>query len=470
MKNKKKDNKLSRRNFIKGCAACAAMGSIPLFSSLLNLGMINGASAASGIGEEYQALVCILLAGGNDSFNMLVPRGTEEYQQYASSRGDLALPRENLLPLNVMESNGREFGLHYGMSELQQLFDQGVAAFVSNIGTLVEPITNFQEYESGSKSLPLGLFSHADQIEQWQTSIPDKRAGIGVGGRIADLLQQSIGNTSISMNISVSGTNIFQTGNTVSEFSIGPDGPQNIIGYRGSDPFEVILTQSIDSLLNQEYKNIFEQGYANKLKSTLEAQEFFSQALENTPPLTTTFSDTQFSRDLSMVAEIINARDQLGQRRQIFFILFGGWDHHDNTLPLQEQMLPVVSKGLHEFYNALSEMGVTNQVTTFTISDFGRTLTSNGKGSDHGWGGNQIVMGGAVNGSRIFGTYPVLTLGSELDVGRGRFIPTLSTDEFFAELALWFGVGGSELSFILPNIKRFYDPSSGTPPIGFLNI
>ena len=468
-KKENKKNFISRRDFIKGCAACGAMGSIPLFSSLLNLGMINGASAAS-IGGDYKALVCILLAGGNDSFNMLVPRSDAEFGEYQNSRGDLALQQSELLPLNVQMGDGREFGLHPGMPELQQLFDSGAAAFISNVGTLIELVANVQEFESGSRLLPLGLFSHADQIEQWQTSLPDKRTGIGWGGRMADLLQQSIGNTNISMNISLSGTNIFQAGNTVSEFSVGSGGPEGIIGYRGSDPFEELLTQSIDSLLNQEYQNIFEQAYANKLKNTLEAEEIFRQSLENSTPLATTFSDSQLSRNFSFIANIMNARASLGQQRQIFFILFGGWDHHDDTLPLQQQMLPVVSRGLSEFYNALVEMNLTNQVTTFTISDFGRTLTSNGKGSDHAWGGNQIVMGGAVNGSRIYGTYPILALDNQLDVGRGRLIPTLSTDQFFAELALWFGVSGSELSSILPNIGRFYDTSSTTLPIGFINM
>lgn len=461
---------MNRRSFLKGCGVtCAAMGSLPFFSSFLNLGMISSASAAN-IGEDYKAMVCILLAGGNDSFNMLVPKGNAEYQEYSSARGDLALVQNELLSLNDLEGDGREFGLHPGMPELQQLFNSGAASFITNVGTLIEPVTNAQEFEAGSKLLPLGLFSHADQIEQWQTSLPDRRTGIGWAGKMNDLLQGLIGNNNISMNISLSGTNIFQTGNQTTEFSVGSEGTTSIIGYRGDGPFEQILTQSIDSMLNLEYRNIFEQAYANKLRNSLDAEREFSEAIFSTDSLNTPFSNTPFSNNLKFIANTINARSSLGLKRQVFFVLFGGWDHHDDTLPLQQQMLPVVSKGLNELYNALVEMDLVDSVVTFTTSDFARTLTSNGKGSDHGWGSNQVIMGGGVKGSRIFGNYPVLALNNPLDVGRGVLIPTTSTDEFFAELALWFGVEGSELTSILPNIGRFYNTSSTTAPIGFLNI
>ena len=463
------NNKFGRRKFLKGVGACAAMGSLPLFSSLLNMGMITGASAAT-IGDDYKALICILLAGGNDSFNMLVPTSDAEYAEYAASRGDLALEKSSLLPLNVQNGDGREFGLHPGMPELQSLFNNGYACFIANIGTLIEHVDNAIQFESGSKLLPLGLFSHADQIEQWQTSLPDKRTGIGWGGRMADLLEQAIGSNSVSMNISVSGSNIFQTGNNTTEFSVDSGGVTGIYGYKGGDPFNILRTQAIDSMLNMEYKNLFEQAYINKLNTTLESQAQFSLALETTTPLNSFFSDNQFSRNLSFIANIINARTSLAQKRQVFFVLFGGWDHHDDTINNQQQMLPIVSRGISEFYSSLQEMNITNDVVTFTISDFGRTLTSNGKGSDHAWGGNQIVMGGGINGSELHGNYPNLALDNPLDVGRGRLIPKISTDEFFAEIALWFGISGSELQSILPNIGRFYDTSSGSAPIGFLNI
>ncbi len=465
-----KGSSISRRTFLKGTgAACAAMGSLPFFSSFLNLGMISSASAAN-IGQEYKAMVCILLAGGNDSFNMLVPKGNAEYQEYKAARGDLALSQNDLLSLNIIEGDGREFGLHPGMGELSQLFNSGAASFITNVGTLVEPLANVQEVEAGAKLLPLGLFSHADQIEQWQTSLPDQRTGIGWGGRMNDLLEGLIGNNNISMNISLSGTNIFQTGNQTTEFSVSPEGTNSIIGYQGEDPYEQILTQSIDSMLNLNYKNIFEQAYANKLRTSLDTEMAFREAVMSVKSVSTEFSENEFSKSLKFIANTINARNSLGLKRQVFFVLFGGWDHHDDTLPLQGEMLPVVSKGLYEFHSALNEMGITKDVVTFTISDFGRTLTSNGKGSDHAWGSNQIVMGGGVKGGRIFGDYPVLALDNPLDVGRGVLIPTISTDEFFAELALWFGVTGSELSQILPNIGRFYDTGSGSAPLGFLNI
>jgi uncharacterized protein (DUF1501 family) len=186
------------------------------------------------------------------------------------------------------------------------------------------------------------------------------------------------------------------------------------------------------------------------------------------PPLQTVFSDTGLSQNLRMIAQTIAARQALGMCRQTFFVEFGGWDHHDEVIVNQETMLPVVSMALSEFNSALIELGVENQVTTFTASDFGRTLTSNGRGSDHAWGGNQIIMGGAVNGGDIYGSYPTLFEGNSLDTGRGRLIPTTSIDAYFAELALWFGVPAADLELVLPNIRRFYDPASGSPPIGFL--
>ena len=463
---------LSRRRFL-GQASCAAVGSASLFSTLLNLGATNSAAGYHASGnDDYKALVCLFLGGGNDSFNMLIPRGNQEYNEYKTIRADLALAQDTLLPITPASSNGREFGLHPTIPEVKQLFDEGSLCFMANVGTLVEP-TTLKTYESGLAKLPLGLYSHSDQIMHWQTALPDQRSATGWGGRMADLLYSMNNNDKISMNISLSGSNVFQAGRNTVEYSIEPkSGSTGIEGYGPGqeDVFNQLRTAAIESMLDLQYQNLFEQTFVNITRRALAAHEQFSSAIAGVSPFTTTFSTNNISRSFHMIAKTIAARQALGMKRQTFFVLFDGWDHHDEVLKTQAKMLPIVSKALFEFYSALKEMGMQNNVTTFTASDFGRTLTSNGRGSDHAWGGNQIVMGGAVKGGDIYGTYPSLYANNPLDTGRGRLIPTTSVDEFFAEMALWYGVQASDLNRVLPNIGRFYSTDSTSMPVGFMNL
>jgi uncharacterized protein (DUF1501 family) len=229
-----------------------------------------------------------------------------------------------------------------------------------------------------------------------------------------------------------------------------------------------VRTEAIDGLLGVPYPHLFETTFAARMRSAIDAHVEFSPAIAAVPPLATQFSNTTLSRRLRMIALTIAARDALCMRRQTFFVEAGGWDHHDEVLQNQEAMLPVVSRALSEFQSALDELGVADQVTTFTASDFGRTLSSNGRGSDHAWGGNHLVLGGSVQGGDIYGSFPALHAGSPLDTGRGRLIPTTSVDEYFADLALWFGVPAADLDLVLPNLERFYAADSSVPPIGML--
>ena len=464
--------KYSRRQFI-GTASCAALGSTTFFSTLFNLGMTNAAAAAARplFGNDYKALVCILLAGGNDSFNMLIPRGPAEYAEYAEIRSNLAIPQANILPINPATNDGKEYGVHPSMPEVQQLFESGQLAFLSNVGTLVTP-TTMSEIMNGTANLPLGLYSHADQIQQWQTSIPDERATTGWAGRMADILNSMNTNQNISMNISLAGNNLFQSGNQVVEYPILPygNGSIGITGYGEGGAFNQIRTAAISNMLEQEYQNLFEKTYADVTRNAQEAHELFSTAIAQVDPFSTQFSNNYVSNSLEMVAKTIASRNTLGACRQTFFVTFGGWDHHDELTNNQENMLGILSQALNDFNNAMVELGLENDVTTFTISDFARTLTSNGNGSDHGWGGNQLVMGGAVNGGDIYGTYPALYEDGPLDLGRGVFLPTLSADEFFAELALWFGVSTGDLDQVFPNITNFYSPGNPDLPIGFMQV
>ena len=457
---------MTRRNFLThSCALGAASATVS--TSLLQLGFARNAAAQNA--SDYKALVCILLAGGNDSYNMVVPIDDDQYGEYRGIRADLALEQNVLLALPGTAANGRRYGLHPGMPELQSLYTSGDAGLIANVGTLLEAF-DAQAVEAGTARLPLGLFSHSDQIAQWQTAVPDARIAQGWGGRIADLMQDVNVANGVSMNISLSGSNVFQSGNEATEYSVEADGDgaPGVNAYDDGTEFGDLRKRMVDDLLAVQQQNIFRREYSRRLRAAIDAHAVFVDALQTAPVLSTTFSSHYFSRSLRQVARIISARDALGATRQTFFITVGGWDHHDDVLDNQAAMLPAISRGLREFRDALLELAVFDDVTTFTISDFGRTLTSNGKGSDHGWGGHHVVMGGQVGGGRIYGDYPLLSASSPLDVGRGVYAPTTSVDEYFAELALWFGVATAELAEILPNVGRFYTPGSGSPPMGFL--
>lgn len=451
------------------------MSMLPFMSSLLSLNKLNAAAGSAlnlSASNDYRALVCVLLAGGNDSYNMLVPRGDGEYATYATTRSNLALPQESILPLSQSLQTGLDLGIHPSMPEIKQLYDQQKVSFIANVGTLVEPTTRDQ-INNQQVRLPVGLFSHSDQAMQWQTSVPQDREALGWGGKMADLLTSMNENDNISMNISLSGNNVFQVGQETVQYTINPaaGGAETIFGYNGPGVFEQIQTSVIDNLLEQQYQNIFQQTYANTINTGLRANEEFANAIAGVPPLSTPFNaNNELSVNLNMIARTIAARDTLQFRRQVFFVVVGDWDHHDELTNAHAASLTQVSQAFGEFQVALAELGVEDCVTTFSISDFARTLTSNGNGTDHGWGGNAMVMGGAVNGGEVFGLYPDLAIQSSLDVGDGVLIPTTSTDEYFAELALWMGVSPNDLSAVLPNIGNFYSPGSPELPIGFMNL
>jgi len=463
---------ISRRNFLR-TSSCAALGSTTLLSTLTNLKFMNAASMANSstlLTGDYKALICLLLKGGNDSHNMLIPREPSEYAHYATSRTQVAIPRDTILSLN-----GSNYGLHPTMTAAQQLYNNGELSFISNIGTLVRPTD--KPSALSETNLPLGLFSHSDQVQQWQTSVPDSRSSIGWGGRIADMMNSLNDNPNVSMNVSLSGTNIFQTGESSIEYSIDREqGATGIIGYNDMDnQFLAVRNQGIDNIVDANYTDIFKKTYIDVIKNSRDASAVVSEALLDAPFVDDLFvSDTELSDALRMVARMIGSREQLGAKRQIFFVEVNGYDNHDDLLAQHTILLNELSEGLAELNAALKRIGAHDCVTTFTSSDFGRTLTYNGEGTDHAWGGNVLVMGGPVQGGNIYGDYPLLELAGELELSNnpmysnGIMIPTTSVDEYFAELALWFGVAPSELSTIFPNIGNFYNTAGGTMPIGFI--
>ncbi len=465
-------NSISRRKFLG--QSCAALGYTTIFSSLVNLKAMAASamdnSSTYAFNSDYKALVCLMLGGGNDSYNMLIPRGNNEYGEYATSRSNLAIPQNQILPISPNTSDGRSFGLHPAMSGMQQLFEGGDLAFLSNVGTLIEPSTKL-DIKNKIVKTPLGLFSHSDQSQQWQTGRPHERTDIGWGGRVADLIQSMNSNDNISMNISLKGTNTFQKGNEVIPFAIKNNGSIKIRGYGNDNSFDELRTQALNSMLERDYQDIYKNTYRNTVKTSNTSSIQYQEAVDNVPEFSTIFpEENNLAEQLRMVARTIAIRDTLGFSRQTFYVQVGGFDNHDELLNGHMENLTQVNDALKYFNGVMNELNTNDCVTLFSISDFSRTLTSNGNGTDHGWGGNAFMMGGAVRGKDMYGDYPSLALGSNLDLRNGVMIPTTPADLYLAELALWFGVPASELATILPNISNFYDTNSGTPPIGFMNM
>jgi uncharacterized protein (DUF1501 family) len=444
----------TRRSFIRQ-AACAALGTTGLLNTIFDLRKL---SAATVSGSDYKALVCLFLFGGNDANNVIIPHDNTGYASYAAARGILAIPQLSLLPLTVPSGDGRDFGFHPNLPELQSLFNQGKLATVCNVGTLVAPVTRAQ-YLAGGAAVPPQLFSHADQSVQWQTSWPDQVQRTGWGGRAVDLLQSLNPNSKISLAISIAGTNTFEVGNTVIPYQISPTGSIGLTGFDGSANANIRL-QAFKDLLAQPHHNLFEQAYADTVTRAIADNDLLTSALTGIT-MNTVFPASDLGSQLSMVAKLIAARTNLSMTRQLFFCAVQGYDTHGSQLSAQANLLTELSQAMNAFYNATVELGVDHQVTTFTASDFGRTYPTNGSGSDHGWGSHQFVMGGAVLGGRFYGTFPTLAVNGPDDTGQGRWIPTTSVDEFSATMASWFGVSSSDLAAVFPNIGRFSQPNLG---------
>ena len=476
---KKSAPEVSRREFL-GSACCAAVGATGLLSTLGSLRLMgavaspdNGPSvpniAGAPIGSDYKALVCLFLNGGNDANNLIIPTGSD-YAAYASARSNLALAQSSVRAIAPKNSDGRTWGLHPSVAELQALFNSGQAAFLANAGTLVYPTTKAQ-YTAKSVPLPPQLFSHSDQQVQWQHSVPDKPTTTGWGGRIADLLNTFNTSDQISMSISIAGKNTFQVGNLVSQYAIGTGGATTLAGSTTSltpTSLDGIRFRAQKDIFAQSQSGLFETAFASASGDAIVSSDLLNAVLAASTTLKTTFPNTSVGNQLKMAARMISASPALGLKRQIFFVQLGGWDLHagqltgtDAATGAHADLLAQVSQGVNAFYNATVELGVSNQVTTFSASDFGRTLRSNGDGSDHGWGSHHFIVGGAVKGGNLYGKMPTLTVNGPDDTGLGRWIPTTSVDEYAATLATWFGVSATDLSTVLPNIGRFAKPNLG---------
>ncbi|TWU04448.1 DUF1501 domain-containing protein [Stieleria varia] len=498
----------SRRSMLKAAAGCGMMTNTSLMATLLGLQATKSVMAANDT-SGYKAIVCLFLFGGNDSYNMLIPRDGDstsgEYGHYHDSRGGfdyvdgngvqqnqggLALEQSSLVPLNP-DGSGRSFGLSPGMAADEDpnastdpaqrgvagLYNTGKLAFVANIGSLIDYMTA-TTYASTQK--PLGLFSHADLQRHWMSGVPQTRNGLtGWGGRLADAMQATNQNPSVSMNISIGGVNLFQTGGSVIPYTITASNPSGstpatpatvVAGYSPdlstTNYQNRIFSRNINGFLDQTYSNLLSQSLVDVNKNSIDAAIAFNEAV-NTVTVNTPFNSESPSSQMETIARVIGANSVLQQGRQVFFVSLGGWDNHGDLMTAHEGNLSRVSRALTSFYHALEELGLENDVLTFTASDFARTLSTNGKGSDHAWGGNQIVMGGGINGGKIYGQFPTsLAMGTDIYLNRGRLIPTTSVDSLAAEIAMWFGISnGPDLVDILPNIRTFYGAGETTTPL-----
>ena len=506
---------ITRRDFLRR-AACAAVGTAAMTSAIRDLRFMNAAVAQSGIPPgDYKALVCIFLAGGNDSNNLIIPTVSGEYNNYAAIRTPvLALPQGSVwnlqipgsstgyvnpgsgTPNNYADPAGHTYGLHPACPELAQLFYEGKLAVLLNTGTLVYPITRAQYLSGGQK--PPQLFSHADQVTQWQTSVPDQPATTGWGGRCADLLNSVNPSSLISLSVSLAGANTFEVGNIVSQYSVSTSGAISLSGVTGA------RLAALTNILGLPYPNMQAQAYAGVAEHSINTGAILNTAITNSAPtnffnlafpatITTPNGGSTFTSSLSsqlkMVARLIEAGKRaagsptngFGMSRQIFFCQVGGYDLHSGQtnfsnnnpnnvlLGAHANLFAELSQSLLVFQRAMEQLGLQDRVTTFTSSDFGRTFPCNGVGSDHGWGSHHLVLGGSgalnsgsVLGGQTYGKLPALTVNGPDDTGTGRWIPTMAIDQYFARLATWFGVDNSNLATVFPNLGRF--ETVGSPP------
>ncbi len=443
----------SRRRFLQFASVAAASGCLPW----------QWTEALAASGEDYKALVCVFQLGGNDGNNMIVPYDADTYASYSAARATLAMAQNALLKLTPPSQGGRSFGLHIALQNLLPLWQRDRMAVQCNVGTLIAPIT-VTDYKNNRALRPDSLFSHSDQQNQWQTSESGRISRTGWGGRIADRLSATFGIVNVPMVLSLAGTNVFSTGAATSSLSLPATGS---FGFSG--PASVTNSAAAQTLLALDRGNGVVDALSAVTQSAINSSAVLSPILTGTASQAMSgFSGmtSSIARQLLAVAKLIEARQALGMKRQIFFVSQGGYDTHSAQLSVQNNLLTDLGNALAAFFAATETLGIAENVTSFTASDFGRALrVSSGSGTDHAWGNHQLILGGAVRGGDFYGKYPTLALNGPDDVdGSGRWLPTTSVDQFAATLASWFGASASDLPIVLPNLARF-----STPNLGFLN-
>lgn len=443
-------HRITRRQLLSGLSGTALLSF---------LGKIN--VLAQGVPPDYKALVCIFLSGGNDSHNMVVPLTPSQFTAYKAARGSLALPDNNGALIPVQTPDGTAYGLNPGLAPIAPFWSSGQLGVLANVGMLVQPITR-SEFLLNAAPVPTNLFSHSDQIQQMQSGVPSTSGATGWGGRAADAVQAYNGVSRFPTTMSIAGPSLFCKGSQVTAASLFPGFNLDAAGMN-------LWPQAASDARKMGYQQIlqFDSGLeliqvANHVRE--DAIALNGMLAGSSATLSTPFPGTALGNQLKQVAQIIKLRASTGMSRQVFFCSLGGFDTHGSQNWQQWDLLRQLSEAMAAFYTATVELALPDKVTTFTLSDFGRTLQPSGTGSDHGWGSHHVILGGAVQGGRIHGTFPQLALGGPDDCGtRGVLIPTTSVDQYGATLASWLGVPANQLTAVFPNLPKF-----GTSTLAFM--
>jgi uncharacterized protein (DUF1501 family) len=451
---------LARRALLRRAALAGLAGTAAPWA--LNLSLMADAAAATSTSTDYKALVCVFLYGGNDHGNTLVPADSVHHAKYAAIRGTLATAQSALAATTLTPAtplpNGLQLALAPQLAPLKSTWDAGKLALQLNVGPLIVP-TTVAQYNAKSVPLPAKLMSHNDQQSTWQSDLAEG-ASSGWGGRMGDLMLSGNGG-SVFTCTSVTGNAVFLSGETAVQYQLSSSGAVAIKGLQKALFGSSAAQEALRTLITGTQSHLFADEYNRVTRRSIDAESQVTAALAALPALATAFPNTTLGGQLKMVARMIAARAGFGVRRQVFFVSLGGFDLHDNLLENHPGLLQHVADAMKAFYDATVELGVASQVTSFSASDFGRTLSSNGDGSDHGWGSHHVVMGGAVKGRAFYGTAPAIAVSGPDDVGQGRLLPTTAVDQFGATLATWFGVPDSELASVVPNIGHFSQRNLG---------
>lgn len=465
-----------RRHFLRTASALSASGAAtPLAMKLAAIGALSAGAVQAATPANYKALVCVFLYGANDAHNTVAPYDSTAYGQYATVRGTLAHPQAGLLPLAPITplSGGKQIALAPQLGALRTLFDANKLALLANVGPLIQP-TSRTQFFNNTVPLPPKLFSHNDQQSLWQSSQPEG-ARQGWGGRIGDILASQNANATFTC-MSVTGNSAFLAGQMVRQYQLDSTiGAIPVAGIAGAPaPFNLppgILYSStaasaaLNTILTRNRTHLFENDLRGVNQRSLDAYSSISAALATAPATMAPFNafpaNNSLSTQLQMVARMISVASQMNVTRQVFMVSLGGFDTHGAQTATHPVLMTQLADALAAFQGAMDQLGIGPQVTAFTASDFGRTLVPNGDGTDHGWGGHHFVMGGAVNGRQVYGTYPDLALGNSTDSGNGRLIPTTSVEQYAATLARWMGVSDVDLPIMLPNLPNFASNNLG---------